>query len=326
MQQLVGAEADGRRGADFSGGVRATGVGDLKAVSKHRVHAKRTLSSAAQTSIEIDSLFEGIDFYTSLTHACFEELCQDLFRSTLEPVENVLRDSKINKSNVHEIVLVGGSTHIPCIIKLVSNFFNVKEPNKSINPDEAVDIDANGISNVSAAGPRCQRIHLIHLPVKTPSHKDDSNEAFVPALPPQLTSSQPRTPTVLPDLDSETKLETNGQGTSAATTPSTNERPQIKATLPPSSLSPTIPSRSKLSIPPSPSPSSPSRYSPSNLSPSPVSQRDPATSAVVSCMPLSWQPSWTAITGRLLSLFRQVCFLLLFACAIGFSLCMASVI
>ncbi|KAH8817566.1 heat shock cognate 70 [Flagelloscypha sp. PMI_526] len=100
--------------------------------------AKRTLSSAAQTSIEIDSLFEGVDFYTSLTRARFEELCQDLFRSTLDPVEKVLRDSKIDKSNVHEIVLVGGSTRIPRIVKLVSDFFNGKEPNKSINPDEAV--------------------------------------------------------------------------------------------------------------------------------------------------------------------------------------------
>ncbi|KAG8935099.1 70-kilodalton heat shock protein [Tulasnella sp. 418] len=100
--------------------------------------AKRTLSSAAQTTIEIDSLYEGIDFYTSITRARFEELCQDLFRSTLEPVEKVLRDSKIDKSNVHDIVLVGGSTRIPRIMKLVSDFFNGKEPSKSINPDEAV--------------------------------------------------------------------------------------------------------------------------------------------------------------------------------------------
>ncbi|KAF8667202.1 hypothetical protein AX14_006368, partial [Amanita brunnescens Koide BX004] len=100
--------------------------------------AKRALSSATQTFIEIDSLFEGIDFCTSLTRARFEELCQDLFRSTLEPVEKVLRDSKIDKSNVHEIVLVGGSTRIPCIVKLVSDFFNGKELNKTINPDEAV--------------------------------------------------------------------------------------------------------------------------------------------------------------------------------------------
>jgi L1 cell adhesion molecule like protein len=99
--------------------------------------AKRTLSSAAQTSIEIDSLFEGIDFYTSITRARFEELCQDLFRNTMEPVERVLRDAKLDKASVHEIVLVGGSTRIPKIQRLVADFFN-KEPNKSINPDEAV--------------------------------------------------------------------------------------------------------------------------------------------------------------------------------------------
>ncbi|KAM9905401.1 hypothetical protein OXX79_002182, partial [Metschnikowia pulcherrima] len=100
--------------------------------------AKRTLSSSAQTSIEIDSLFEGIDLYTSITRARFEELCQDLFRSTLDPVEKVLRDAKVDKSQVDEIVLVGGSTRIPKVQKLVSDFFNGKEPNKSINPDEAV--------------------------------------------------------------------------------------------------------------------------------------------------------------------------------------------
>jgi len=100
--------------------------------------AKRTLSSATQTSIEIDSLFEGIDFYTSITRARFEELCGDLFRATLDPVEKVLRDSKLDKSQVDEIVLVGGSTRIPKVQKLVSDFFNGKENNKSINPDEAV--------------------------------------------------------------------------------------------------------------------------------------------------------------------------------------------
>jgi L1 cell adhesion molecule like protein len=100
--------------------------------------AKRTLSSSAQTSIEIDSLFEGIDFYTSITRARFEELCQDLFRSTTTPVDRVLSDAKIDKSKVHEIVLVGGSTRIPRIQKLITDYFNGKEPNKSINPDEAV--------------------------------------------------------------------------------------------------------------------------------------------------------------------------------------------
>ena len=100
--------------------------------------AKRTLSSATQTSIEIDSLFEGIDFYTSITRARFEELCQDLFRSTLQPVDRVLTDAKIDKSQVHEIVLVGGSTRIPKIQKLLSDFFGGKKLEKSINPDEAV--------------------------------------------------------------------------------------------------------------------------------------------------------------------------------------------
>ncbi|CAO3649265.1 unnamed protein product [Cunninghamella blakesleeana] len=100
--------------------------------------AKRTLSSSTQTTIEIDSLFEGIDYYTSLTRARFEELNQDLFRSTLDPVEKVLKDAKIDKSQIHDIVLVGGSTRIPKIQKLVSDFFNGKELNKSINPDEAV--------------------------------------------------------------------------------------------------------------------------------------------------------------------------------------------
>jgi len=100
--------------------------------------AKRTLSSSTQTSIEIDSLYEGIDFYTSITRARFEELNSDLFRNVIEPVEKVLNDSKLDKSSIHEIVLVGGSTRIPKIQSLVSSFFNGKEPSKSINPDEAV--------------------------------------------------------------------------------------------------------------------------------------------------------------------------------------------
>merc|ERR1712177_56750 len=86
--------------------------------------AKRTLSASAQANIEIDSLFEGIDFYTSITRARFEELCSDLFKGTLEPVEKAMRDAKMDKSSVNDIVLVGGSTG--------------KDLNKSINPDEAV--------------------------------------------------------------------------------------------------------------------------------------------------------------------------------------------
>merc|ERR1712072_868613 len=100
--------------------------------------AKHNLSSSANASLEIDSLFEGIDFYSSITRARFEDLCADLFRGTLEPVEKVLRDSKIDKGSVHEVVMVGGSTRIPKVQELISGFFNGKEPNRSINPDEAV--------------------------------------------------------------------------------------------------------------------------------------------------------------------------------------------
>merc|ERR1712029_505689 len=100
--------------------------------------AKRTLSASAQANIEIDSLFEGVDFYTSITRARFEELCSDLFRGTLEPVEKSLRDAKMDKSAIHDVVLVGGFTRIPKIQKLLQDFFNGKELNKSINPDEAV--------------------------------------------------------------------------------------------------------------------------------------------------------------------------------------------
>ena len=100
--------------------------------------AKRTLSSATQASIEIDSLVESQDFYTTITRARFEELNSDLFRSTINHVEKVLRDAKMDKSQINEIVLVGGSTRIPKIQKLLSDFFNGKELNKSVNPDEAV--------------------------------------------------------------------------------------------------------------------------------------------------------------------------------------------
>jgi L1 cell adhesion molecule like protein len=100
--------------------------------------AKRTLSASTQANIEIESLFEGIDFYTNISRARFEELCADLFRGTLVPVEKALRDAKMDKNNIDEVVLVGGSTRIPKVQKMLSDFFNGKELNKSINPDEAV--------------------------------------------------------------------------------------------------------------------------------------------------------------------------------------------
>ncbi|GBM82293.1 Heat shock protein 70 B2 [Araneus ventricosus] len=100
--------------------------------------AKRTLSSSSEASIEIDALFEGIDFYSKITRARFEELCMDLFRSTLEPVERALKDAKLDKNSIHDVVLVGGSTRIPKIQKMLRDFFHGKELCMSINPDEAV--------------------------------------------------------------------------------------------------------------------------------------------------------------------------------------------
>ncbi|KAG5391531.1 hypothetical protein IGI04_021494 [Brassica rapa subsp. trilocularis] len=118
---------------DISGNPRA-----LRRLRTACERAKRTLSSTAQTTIEIDSLFEGIDFFSALTRARFEELNMDLFRKCMEPVEKCLRDAKMDKSTVHDVVLVGGSTRIPKVQQLLQDFFNGKELCKSINPDEAV--------------------------------------------------------------------------------------------------------------------------------------------------------------------------------------------
>ena len=100
--------------------------------------AKRTLSSGSTASIELDSLFEGVDFFTSITRAKFESLCMNLFQKCLDPVQKVLTDAKMSKSQVDDIVLVGGSTRIPKVQSLLSDFFNGKELCQSINPDEAV--------------------------------------------------------------------------------------------------------------------------------------------------------------------------------------------
>ncbi|XP_026493800.2 heat shock protein 68-like [Vanessa tameamea] len=100
--------------------------------------AKRTLSSSTEASIEIDALYEGIDYYTRVSRARFEELCSDLFRGTLDPVEKALKDAKMDKSQIHDVVLVGGSTRIPKVQNLLQTFFCGKKLNLSINPDEAV--------------------------------------------------------------------------------------------------------------------------------------------------------------------------------------------
>ena len=100
--------------------------------------AKRTLSSSTQATVELDSLFEGIDYSVTISRARFESLCNSIFKRIMTPVETCLRDSKVSKSDIHEIVMVGGSTRIPKIQKLVSEYFGGKKLNLSINPDEAV--------------------------------------------------------------------------------------------------------------------------------------------------------------------------------------------
>merc|ERR1712228_270753 len=100
--------------------------------------AKRALSSTTQVRIEIENFADGKDFSETLTRARFEELNNDLFRQTLKPLEVVMKDAGMKKGEIHEVVLVGGSTRIPKIQKLVKDFFNGKEPNRGINPDEAV--------------------------------------------------------------------------------------------------------------------------------------------------------------------------------------------
>tara|TARA_B100000676_G_scaffold312866_1_gene389430 strand:+ start:512 stop:2431 length:1920 start_codon:yes stop_codon:yes gene_type:complete len=129
--------------------------------------AKRTLSSSSTASIEIDSLFEGIDFFSSISRAKFENLCMPLFQKCIDPVTRVLKDSGVSKNNVDDIVLVGGSTRIPKIQELLSNFFNGKELSKKINPDEAVAYGASVqsaiLSNSTSGDEKADEILLLDV-------------------------------------------------------------------------------------------------------------------------------------------------------------------
>ncbi|XP_075984063.1 major heat shock 70 kDa protein Ab-like [Anticarsia gemmatalis] len=124
--------------------------------------AKRTLSSSTEASIEIDALYEGIDFYSKISRARFEELNSDLFRSTLDPVEKALNDAKLDKNSIQDIVLVGGSTRIPKIQSLLQDFFNGKKLNLSINPDEAVAYGA-AVQAAILSGERHKKIQDVLL-------------------------------------------------------------------------------------------------------------------------------------------------------------------
>ena len=100
--------------------------------------AKRAVSSSTHTTIDVESLMDGKDLYIILTRGKFEELNSDIFKRCLPPLDNVLHDSKLSKSEIHDVVLVGGSTRIPKVVQMVQDYFNGKEPNKSLNRDEAV--------------------------------------------------------------------------------------------------------------------------------------------------------------------------------------------
>jgi len=130
--------------------------------------AKRTLSSSTQAHIEIDSLYDGIDFNSTITRARFEDLCMDYFKKCMEPCEKVLRDSKIAKNQVHEIVLVGGSTRIPKVQSMLSEFFNGKEPCKSINPDEAVAYGATVQAAILSGADKSEKLAELLLLDVTP--------------------------------------------------------------------------------------------------------------------------------------------------------------
>ena len=127
------AEFKKKTGLDISEDARAT-----RRLRSACERAKRTLSSVTQTKVEVDSLYQGHDFASSITRARFEAINDKIFQATIAPVESVLKDAKIDKDKVDDIVLVGGSTRIPKIQKLVSDVFGGRALNKSINPDECV--------------------------------------------------------------------------------------------------------------------------------------------------------------------------------------------
>lgn len=129
--------------------------------------AKRTLSSSTQASVEIDSLFDGMDFYTSITRAKFESLCESFFNKVIAPITQVLSDAKMSKQDVHDVVLVGGSTRIPKIQKMLSDFFGGKELCKNINPDECVAYGA-AVQGAVLGGVKNSKINDIILLDVTP--------------------------------------------------------------------------------------------------------------------------------------------------------------
>ena len=148
---------------DMSGNNRA-----LRRLRTACERAKRTLSSSTQAHIEIDSLFDAIDYNATITRARFEDLCMHQFKKCMDPVEKVLRDAKTSKGEVHEIVLVGGSTRIPKVVSMLSTYFNGKEPCKSINPDEAVAFGATVQAAILSGADKSEKLSELLLLDVTP--------------------------------------------------------------------------------------------------------------------------------------------------------------
>merc|ERR1712159_258726 len=159
-------------GEDFDNRIVDFCMQDFKRKNKKDMssneRAKRTLSSATQAYIEIDGLFEGVDFMSNITRARFDDMNMDYFRACMAPVEKVLRDAKMSKGQVHEVVLVGGSTRIPKIQKLLSDFFNGKQPCKNINPDEAVAYGATVQAAILTTGGTSEKLNDLLLLDVTP--------------------------------------------------------------------------------------------------------------------------------------------------------------
>jgi L1 cell adhesion molecule like protein len=151
-----------RHKMDLTGNARA-----MRRLRSACERAKRALSNSMSTTLEVEALYEGVDLMLNLTRAKFEELCIDLFKATMEPVSSVLRDAKLDKSKVNEVVLVGGSTRVPKIQQLLQEYFNGKELCKSVNPDEAVSMGA-AIQGAILSGQSSEKLDSIVLLDVTP--------------------------------------------------------------------------------------------------------------------------------------------------------------
>jgi len=149
---------------------------------------KRNLSSSAQASLELDSLYEGIDFSSSITRARMEELCAEYFRKCMDTVEKVMLDSKLSKSDIDDVVLVGGSSRIPKIQQMLSDFFNGKELNKSINPDEAIAYGAAVQAHILSGGKDEKTDTLLLLDVTPLSHGIETAGSVMTVMIPRNTT------------------------------------------------------------------------------------------------------------------------------------------